>query len=126
MQLARQASVNPDEPHLPEDFPRRPRPVRGRSLLAPLFAAAGRLSVFLPIFASGIFAVWVSRRAEEDPAVALRNTALATTFQGGLVLLYFVRSKSGLRWVGLAQLLVTLLLAVLVALRFVTNGKVPL
>jgi hypothetical protein len=102
------------------------RAKRGRTLFAPLFAAVGRALVFLPVFASGVFAVWVSRRWELEPLVALRNTALATGLHGGLVMLHFLRSGHGWRWLGLAQLLVTLTFAILVALRYVTGGRIAL
>lgn len=115
----------------PEEFPPEPgqiqrRAQRGRTLLTPLFEALGRGLLFLPVVASGVFAIWVSRRAEVDPFVALRNTALATGLHTGVVMLHFLRTKHLLRWFGLAQLLITLLFAILVALRYVTGGKIAL
>jgi hypothetical protein len=120
--------MNPDEQFAPDELTptMRRRPPRGRVLFAPLLAAIGRLLVFVPVFASGVFAVWVSRLVEPDPFVALRNTVLATALNAGLAMLYFVRAQHVLRWVGLAQLMVTLIFAVLVALRFVTGGKINL
>lgn len=110
----------------PEPGQLQRRAQRGRTLLTPLFEALGRGLLFLPVFASGGFAIWVSRRVEIDPFVALRNTALATGLHAGLVMLHFVRTKHLLRWIGLAQLLVALSFAILVALRYVTGGKIAL
>jgi hypothetical protein len=115
----------------PDEFPSEPgrlqrRAQRGRTLFSPLFAALGRGILFLPVLASGIFAVWVSRRPELDPGVTLRNTALATGLHAGMVWLHFLRTHHGLRWLGLAQLLVTFISAILAALRVVTGGKISL
>jgi hypothetical protein len=41
-------------------------------------------------------------------------------------MLHFLRSGHGWRWVGLAQLLVALVFAILVALRYVTGGRIAL
>ena len=102
------------------------RPARGRALFGPLFAALGRLLLFLPVLASGVAAVWISRRNEIDPMAALRNTALATGLHGGLVMLHFVRTRHGWRWAGLGILLIVLACAILVALRAVTGGRISL
>lgn len=102
------------------------RPQRGRALFAPLFAALGRLLLFLPVLLSGAVAIWVCRRAEVDPMVALRNTAIATGVHGGLVMLHFVRTPHGWRWAGMALLPVVLVCAILVALRAVTGGRISL
>ncbi len=102
------------------------RPPRGRALFAPLFAALGRLLLFLPVLLSGVAAIWVCRRAEVDPMVALRNAAIATGVHGGLVMLHFVRTPHGWRWAGMALLPVVLVCAILVALRAVTGGRISL
>ena len=119
-----QSAMDESEPDLSAGPPRRVQ--RGRTLFAPLFAATGRLLVFLPVFASGVLAVWVSRRAEVDPWVALRNTSLATGLHSGLVILHFLRTNHFWRWLGVAELLVALVFAILVALRFVTGGAINL
>lgn len=112
------------EPELSAGPQRRAQ--RGRTLFEPLFAATGRFLLFLPVLASGGLAIWISRRTEVDPWVALRNTSLATGLHGGLVILHFLRTQHFWRWVGVAELLVALVFAILVALRFVTGGAVNL
>ncbi len=118
--------MQPPEEFSPEPGQIQRRAQRGRTLLAPLFEALGRGLLFLPVIASGVLVIWVSRRTELDPFVALRNTALATGLHAGLVMLYFVRTRHLLRWLGLAQLLVALVFAILAALRYVTGGKIAL
>jgi hypothetical protein len=119
-----QPAMDEFEPDLSAGPPRRVQ--RGRTLFEPLFAATGRLLVFLPVFASGILAILVSRRAEVDPWVALRSTSLATGLHGGLVILHFLRTNHFWRWIGVAELFVALVCAILVALRFVTGGTINL
>lgn len=121
--------MNPEENPPPGERPPPRRAPRGRALFAPLRGLLfefGRVLLFLPVFASGVLALWIGRKPDLTPAQLLQYTVLATALHTGLALLYFLRAKHVLRWFGLAELMVVLGFASVVAFKFLTSGRVVL